>query len=146
MDDIKPGRSNKYAYAYAQNRGSDNPDKQVVYLISPRKDASQKDALAEMDSLLSALGNPPVTLASALQERYAYLFPKRAYAPRERGVLRFDETFFYSSRSWRHAWRAASAEQVGTGDGSLRLYVTIEGRNREPQDVFSCGPRPSPSC
>ena len=139
MDDMKPGRANKYTNVYAQNKESDNPDKRVVYLVSPRKDASQKAALAEADALLAALGNPPVTLASTLQEKYIHLFPKREYAPRERGVLRFNEQSYYSSRSWRYAWRSATAEQVGTGDGSVKLYVTIEGRNREPQDVFSAG-------
>jgi len=130
LDDMKPGRANKFVYAYVQNRASDNPEKRVVYLISPLKDADQKAALAEADGLLAALGNPPIAAASALQAKYYYLFPKREYVPRERGVLRFEKPY---GRSWRNAWRAATAEQVN--DGGTKLYVVIEGRNREPQDA-----------
>jgi hypothetical protein len=133
LDDMKPGRANKFVYAYVQNRASDNSEKRVVYLISPLKDADQKAALAEADGLLAALGNPPITAASALQAKYDYLFPKREYVPRERGVLRFEKP--YGSRSWRNAWKAATAEQVN--GGGTKLYVVIEGRNREPQDALA---------
>jgi hypothetical protein len=131
LNDMKPGRATRYVHFFVQNKAGDNGEKRVVYLVSGIEGAEGKDVTKETAGLLSALGCPPTILASSLKEKYDRFFPKYRPTPLERGLLTFKEGSWYPSHrpTWRRAWAAADASELA--NPGIKLYVTIEGRNRE---------------
>ena len=130
LDDLQPlGKSTKYVN-YLIQKARDNDGRKIAYLVSAaEKNSKPGKVMEETSKLLTSLGNPPVTLASALQEKYAEYFPKRQAAPRSRGVLKFRYKSWYAGRTWRNAWENAGEDVVAAP--GRKLFITVEGRKRE---------------
>ena len=135
VDDMRGRTADRFVSYYVQ-QAEDNPDKKVVYLLSGIKDAKPEKVMEESTRLLARLGDPPIITASSLKEKYIQHFPKVQATPRHRGVLKFKEDRYYSSRrkGWSVSWKRM--DENTTFPAGPKYYVLLEGKTRDGGMAF----------